>query len=179
MVTSRAAQGLSPRAVAPRSGRALGCRAGTLSNMDLQQGIASSYLGQGLSPQEIDLIVGIAEVVHFSDRQVVVEEFADAVEVFLLLQGRLRVTTGDGDPIARLEPGAIVGELALFERMPRSATVVSDGDASLLRLTAEAFNALMDQHPAIGVKVLRNIGRTLSGRLRSSNLQLEAVLGSL
>lgn len=147
--------------------------------MDFHQGIASSYLGQGLSQEEIELIAGIGEVVHFSDRQVVVEEFADAVEVFLLLQGRLRVTTGDGDPIARLEPGAIVGELALFERMPRSATVVSDGDSSLLRIMADAFNAQMEAHPAVGFKVLRNIGRTLSVRLRSSNLQLEAVLGSL
>jgi hypothetical protein len=38
---------------------------------------------------------------------------------------------------------------------------------------------LIDSNPGAGVKVLRNLGKTLCQRLRSSNVQLEAVLASL
>jgi CRP-like cAMP-binding protein len=89
------------------------------------------------------------------------------------------VTTDTGEPIARLREGSIVGEVGLFSSEPRTASVVSDGPSRFVRLNGEKLNALMDENPAIGVKVLRNVGRTLVEHLRSSNIQLESVLRTL
>lgn len=147
--------------------------------MDLFPGVRASYLVDGLTDEQVAEITAICKSVAASDMQEIVTESDMASDIFIVVQGQVRVTTVHGDPIARLHPGAIVGEIALFDKAERSATVVSDGESTLIRIPADSFNRLMDAKPEIGVQVLRNIGKTLCTRLRSSNVQLEAVLSVL
>jgi len=144
--------------------------------MDLFQGIRDSYLAEGLTDDQVKTLVDIAEEISYPADGEICREDEEGDAVFLLLVGKARVQTSMGDLIARLQPGAIVGEIALFGQDRRSAAVASDGNSTLARINADAFNALIDQKPEIGVIVLRNLGRTLCKRLRSSNVQLEAVL---
>ena len=62
---------------------------------------------------------------------------------FLLKQGLLKVivgsTLGEERIIAILGPGAIVGELSMFDGLPRSASVVAMRDCVLLFVSREAF----------------------------------------
>lgn len=147
--------------------------------MDRIVGIKNSYMADGLSDDQIAAIAGISEIITATDMQTIVNETEEANEIFIILEGKVRVTTIHGDPIARLQKGALVGEIAIFGDSERSASVVSDGDSQLIRISAAKLNELMNDHPAIGLQILRNIGRTLCQRLRSSNVQLEAVLGVL
>ena len=89
------------------------------------------------------------------------------------------MTTSTGDLISRLQLGAIIGEIGLFSREMRTASVLCDGDAKVVKINGEDLNALLDESPEIGVKVLRNVGSTLCKHLRSSNFQLETVLSVL
>lgn len=146
---------------------------------DLIAGIKSSYLADGLSDAQIAEMTGIGSVVEATDMQEIVKEYEQASEIYIILEGKVRVTTVNGDPIARLQTGALVGEIALFEDAERSATVLSDGPSRLIRIDAADLNRFMNDHPEIGLTILRNIGKTLCQRLRSSNVQLEAVLGVL
>ena len=66
-------------------------------------------------------------------------------------------------------PGTVVGELALIDRAPRSATVVADTDLVCLALTVEAFERLATEAPAISIAVAGNLGRELAIRLRRAN----------
>ena len=66
-------------------------------------------------------------------------------------------------------PGTVFGEVALLDRETRSATVKADEDAVCYVLTRPNFDKLTDEHPAIAVKFLSNLGRELSGRLRRAN----------
>jgi len=147
--------------------------------MDISAGIKNSYMADGLSDAQVAAIASISELLYASDLQTIVNETEVANDIFIILEGKVRVTTIHGDPIARLQKGALVGEIALFEDIERSATVVSDGDSALVRIPATKLNILMDEQPQIGLQILRNIGQTLCQRLRSSNVQLEAVLGVL
>lgn len=147
--------------------------------MDRIVGIKNSYMADGLSDDQIAAIAGISELLSATDMQTIVNETEEANDIFIILDGKVRVTTIHGDPIARLQKGALVGEIALFGESERSATVISDGDSQLIRISANKLNQLMNEQPQIGLQILRNIGRTLCQRLRSSNVQLEAVLGVL
>ncbi|MFM9873145.1 MAG: cyclic nucleotide-binding domain-containing protein [Fimbriimonadaceae bacterium] len=147
--------------------------------MDLTAGIKNSYMADGLTDQQVAAIASISELLTATDMQTIVNETEEANDIFIILDGKVRVTTIHGDPIARLQKGALVGEIALFGETERSATVISDGDSSLIRISANKLNGLMNEQPQIGLQILRNIGRTLCQRLRSSNVQLEAVLGVL
>jgi CRP-like cAMP-binding protein len=147
--------------------------------MDRIVGIKNSYMADGLSDDQIAAIAGISELLTAIDMQTIVNETEEANDIFIILDGKVRVTTIHGDPIARLQKGALVGEIALFGEIERSATVISDGESQLIRISANKLNQLMNEQPQIGLQILRNIGRTLCQRLRSSNVQLEAVLGVL
>lgn len=147
--------------------------------MDVFGILRNSYFTHGLSDDEVKKIAAISQVCAFSNNDEVIREFDPACDVFIIVEGKALVTTSNGDMIARPKVGAIVGEIGLFSQESRTATVLSDGDSKMIKVCGDDLNALFDREPAIGVKVLRNVGRTLCEHLRSSNIQLETVLNAL
>jgi len=88
---------------------------------------------------------------------------------YFLRRGAIKasVVSRDGQErlLAILGPGALIGELALIDNEPRSATVVALRGTSLLHLARSNFFRLADAHPVI----YRFALRLLSQRLRGSN----------
>ena len=78
----------------------------------------------------------------------------------------------NGRRIATLGPGQYFGELALLDRRPRSATVVSDTDMLLLVLGQRQFNGVLDAVPAISRKLLA----AMATRLRESDTKAAALI---
>lgn len=66
-------------------------------------------------------------------------------------------------------PGTVFGEIALLDTERRSATVEADEALSCYVLPDTAFQRLSLEHPPISIKLLTNLGRELSGRLRRAN----------
>ncbi|MGH9098346.1 MAG: cyclic nucleotide-binding domain-containing protein, partial [Acidimicrobiales bacterium] len=96
--------------------------------------------------------------------KVLVEEGTIGREFFLIVDGEANVTR-DGRKVARLGPGAYFGELALLDRRPRSASVISDTDMEVLVLSQRQFNGVLDLVPAIAHKLLM----AMAARLRESD----------
>lgn len=92
---------------------------------------------------------------------------------YIVLAGTVRVLReGKGVErcqMAEVRHGWIVGEMALLDRGPRSATAVAVGRCRLAVLTLAAFETLVSAHPAIASLVLRRVARMLSLRLRAAN----------
>jgi predicted acylesterase/phospholipase RssA/CRP-like cAMP-binding protein len=91
---------------------------------------------------------------------------ADAL--FVVVHGRLEVVAElpDGEHVLDiLERNAVVGEMALLEGQPRSATVRAIRDSELIRIPADTFRLLLEQ-PSVGVA----LARTLAGRLRHTSV---------
>jgi CRP-like cAMP-binding protein len=70
-------------------------------------------------------------------------------------------------------PGTVFGELAILDAAPRSASVTADDDFASYVLSQEQFAALATEAPAIAIKLLANLGRELSGRLRRANWMID------
>lgn len=64
--------------------------------------------------------------------------------------------------------GSVVGEVAFLDGRPRSAEVRALGDVTVLRLSWAAFERLADREPALGHRVLLDLGVLLAHRLRLS-----------
>ena len=64
-------------------------------------------------------------------------------------------------PVMRL---IAIGEIALLDGGPRTATVTADTDVKLLGLTEWVFRGLVQEHPSIAVKTLQ----AMATRLRSA-----------
>jgi len=90
--------------------------------------------------------------------------------MFVLLEGRLSVTIGEngsaGQTLAQLEPGSIIGEVAMVAGGRRSATVRAETLSRVAVLGAEGFNLLLENHPDVAA----SFARLASRRLRQQQL---------
>jgi len=66
----------------------------------------------------------------------------------------------------------VVGEQAIIDGEPRSATVIAQTPVALLVLRKEAFESIMDCHPRLGAKLMRSLAREISSRLRKVTGQI-------
>ena len=96
---------------------------------------------------------------------------------YVICAGRVVAFKGDAQSpmvLGYRGAGEIIGEMALLDGEPRSATVVAIEDLSLLKIDCEDFHRLLQNTPDIG----RDIMTTLTTRLRSAedirSLDLEA-----
>ncbi len=94
-------------------------------------------------------------------------------EMYVLLQGRVEIIDEgpDGDrTLAVLGPGETFGEMAFFERKARSAKAVAMDSSVLLTLDEEKIERLLTK--SVAIKLLINLAKMLSKRLRETNLLL-------
>ena len=105
------------------------------------------WLFSGCTASELRTIRSSLDELTVPPGKVLVEEGAIGREFFIIVSGKAVVRRG-GQKIATLGPGAYFGELALLDRRPRSATVVSETELSLLR----AGPAAVHRHPGQGAE---------------------------
>lgn len=65
--------------------------------------------------------------------------------------------------------GTSFGEMALLDRQPRSATVITDRDMRCFVLDEPGFNALKQAAPSVAIALLVNLSRQLSTHVRNGN----------
>jgi len=83
--------------------------------------------------------------------------------VYVVLSGEVRI--GQGNVILEtVAAGGIVGEMALIDGSPRSATVTASTDATLAAIDEKRFLFLVHQTPGFALNVMR----LLVGRLRKT-----------
>src|SRR5207244_7408761 len=71
--------------------------------------------------------------VRYGRNKVIVKEGQAGVMMYVVLEGRLAVSIRD-KLVEKIGPGGVFGEMALVDRTPRLATVVSETDCGLLAL---------------------------------------------
>ncbi|MGE5169247.1 MAG: cyclic nucleotide-binding domain-containing protein [Rudaea sp.] len=105
-------------------------------------------------------IEGRLEWTHLPSGEILFREGDAGEDIYIVVNGRLRVTTSDGDGHERLLEevgrGGAVGEVALLTGEPRSASIRAIRDTHLLRLTRAAFDELLDRHPRAMMQVVRS-----------------------
>ena len=84
--------------------------------------------------------------------------------LYILKSGKVRVTTGSGAEereINTVSAGETVGEMALLDDQPRSATITAIEDTSALVLPVWEFRGVLKNHPDIALKLLAVLSRRL------------------
>lgn len=105
--------------------------------------------------------------------ELVCEEGSICDYVALIVSGRLEIrknTEFEGKQVMLgiLSEGSIVGEIWVLGDHPGSVTAVAAEDSSLLMMRRDNFNRLIEEKPALGVKLLKGLLLTTSIRLRKS-----------
>ena len=78
--------------------------------------------------------------------------------------------------IATIKEGGTLVEMALIDGMTRSATVRALSETIVLILRRNDFDELLEEHPKIGIKILKGIARGMSFNLRQTSAQISAYM---
>lgn len=79
---------------------------------------------------------------------------------FVVISGAVRIDRG-GRTINTLGPGDFLGEIALLDGGPRTATATTESPCRLLSLRHAAFHELLDTSPPVRTAILEAAGRHL------------------
>jgi CRP-like cAMP-binding protein len=115
----------------------------------------------GLTKKELERVAMAGTDVELHAGTVVMKEGQPGRTALVIIKGTL-VAKRNGRKVRDLGPGEIVGELALIDDQPRSATVEAVTDAEVLEITGGQFRLVLDEVPAIRLKLLA----TLASRVR-------------
>ena len=137
---------------------------------DLANTIRNIPLFSGLSREDIAKVLGKLEERSFESGTTIFSQGDRGDSFYFIQSGAVRVVLEAGgrtENIAVLGPQDWFGEMALLSGEPRSATIVAVKDAIVWRLSREAWDELIDKHPAW----LLHFCATLSKRLARADLQ--------
>jgi CRP/FNR family cyclic AMP-dependent transcriptional regulator len=96
--------------------------------------------------------------------------------MYVIQQGNAEVLLRKQDKMVRvavLSEGEFFGEMALFDREVRSATVRAKGDVRVLTLEKTSFLRRIHEDPSLAFRMLEKMSR----RIRDSNALLNKALG--
>jgi CRP-like cAMP-binding protein len=128
---------------------------------------------EDLNDIELDVLGAIIETIDESGDTTIVRQGTPGGEMFIIIGGDVQVffdkPEGGRVRLAELGPGEIFGELSLFDNAPRSASVITANDVSLLVLKRDKLENLLKNNGDMAVKIYSAIVKKLSHRLRSMN----------
>jgi serine/threonine protein phosphatase PrpC len=125
-------------------------------------------LFQHLSYSDLLQVVPACEPLEVPASTTLIREGEQGDAMYVVIAGEVRVHRGDAE-LARLGAGRQVGEMAFVDHRPRSASVTTTVDSTLIRLERSAFFELLRNDSVLAVKLLWNIIQTLSATIRTSN----------
>ncbi len=100
----------------------------------------------------------------------------------LIVTGRVHVVKFDSQRnpkrIATLGEGKTIGEMSIIDGEPRSASAVTAVESTLMLITDEKFNRLLDEWPRVAVILVMKIAKLMSQYLRQTSGRLIDHLGS-
>jgi SulP family sulfate permease len=125
---------------------------------------------------QLDQLRGWLEQVSWPAGHVIFRHGDPGSSLYLVTKGRASVHLRHDEGDIRLvtfASGAVIGELALLDRGPRSATVTVDEDLAGYGLSETSFATLCRQQPDIAIKLLAALGHELSVRIRHANMTIQ------
>jgi len=144
--------------------------------VDLIKLLRSVEMFSGLSDEQLSQLASIFEERTLNEGEILFRQGDEGDSMALICEGFVEVILASSDApqgrtIVTLGPGQSVGEMALIDYGPRSATVRAAADRTVVVcVRREAFERLCESNTAIGYIIMRNIAADLSFRLRHRDL---------
>ncbi len=108
----------------------------------------------------------------YRDGEAIVEQGKTGQCMYVVQGGRVEVVQrsdqGDEQHLAYLDAGDFFGEMAVFEKEVRSATVRADGEARVLKIDKRTLLTRIREDPLLAINLLK----TMSHRIRDLNTEI-------
>lgn len=132
-------------------------------------------------PKELALLALVMQEVHFNAGDLLCRIHEPADSCYFIVEGEVEVLNenarGDARHLATLGPGMVVGQIALVDEDPRSATCVARSATYALQLDKSDFDMLFSSGSQFAYRFQALIALTTVDQLRQANRRLNEVIG--
>ncbi len=115
-----------------------------------------------MGERELEEIARIAEEMDAPAGKALTHEGRHEGYFFIIVSGSVRIERA-GQTINTIHDGDFLGEIALLDGGPRTATATTETPSQLIVMTHQRFEQLLDRSPSIRAAVLEEVGRRLRG----------------
>lgn len=149
----------------------------------IQPRVFSLPIMTAMSKSEVELLTHQLDYQQLKVGELLFEEGTPGTQCFLIIEGSIlvskRLESGEDQVLATLERGELLGQIALIDRKPRSATCrAGQAGVTLVAMSVENFETLYSAKSTFAYKILDHIVTDLSKRLRGANQQLSQARNS-
>jgi CRP-like cAMP-binding protein len=131
--------------------------------------VARIPLFEGLSKKQLSQVSSLMTPLDLKAGKVLARQGEVGREFLILLEGQVEVAR-DGKIIAVRGPGDFIGEIALLDNRPRTATVIARTDVVVEVLNRGEFASLLAEAPELSSQIMATMARRLAALDRDSNL---------
>jgi CRP/FNR family transcriptional regulator len=114
----------------------------------------------------------------YHDREIIVRQGEAGDGLFVIQEGRLEILSENHGRETRLRiagEGELIGEMAVFERVVRSATVRALGEARVLTVDRKNFLRRINEDPSLAFRIVE----TMSRRIRELSVEVVRLTAAL
>jgi CRP/FNR family cyclic AMP-dependent transcriptional regulator len=128
-----------------------------------------------LEDEDVDWLINTGRRQALEPSEILIQEGQLSEEIFLILDGTLEVSVAslDGQPIATLTSGEVVGEMSFVDGQPPSATVVAIERSVVLAISCHKLRRKLMRDNWFAARFYRALAILLSSRLRSTVKHLQ------
>jgi signal transduction histidine kinase len=127
--------------------------------------LESVELFRGLNRKELQDLREISRLKQFAGRAEIFREGDPGDGLYVIKDGLVEIVHLVGSEVrnvfSRLEPGAVFGEMAVIEQLPRSATAIAAIDTQLYFIPRDEMRTLLQSSPGLAFNFLHEISRRL------------------
>jgi CRP-like cAMP-binding protein len=116
-----------------------------------------------LSTAQLEGLAPFLDEVETEAGHVLIDQDGFGQELLIIIEGKVELTR-DGRHLSDLGPGDFVGEIALLDGGPSTATVTTSEPTTVLSVSKRAFDTVLDRIPGLPHELLRS----LAARLRAA-----------
>jgi CRP/FNR family transcriptional regulator, cyclic AMP receptor protein len=127
----------------------------------IDEHLAAVPLFEGLSKKQLRQISRLMTRLDWPAGKVLTREGERGEEFVIVLEGEVEVRQGDR-VVATRGPGEYVGEIALLDKRPRTATVVATTPVSVEVLSRREFMNLLAEAPELSEQILATMAQRLA-----------------
>lgn len=142
--------------------------------------LTSCWLFKGMDKTELGRLAGLFRELSMEEGGTVFIEQMSGESLYLIQEGTVKISRmfaeGEEKTLVVLGPEDVFGELAVIDGAPRSSTARVAETAKLLALKKNDFDKLCEADPRLGMKLMRNIVRLFSRRVRECNDEYRQML---
>jgi len=142
--------------------------------------LKGSSLFSYFSGEELVMVAGMVCTRQYKKGELIFREGEEGDELFLVEEGKVAISKpvkGNLEQVlAHLGPGDHFGEMAILEKIPRTASATAEENCVLLVISEGDLLRMMEVHPKAAAKIMFNLLRTFNARLKATTEQVrEAV----